>query len=112
MGGAAIAEGEVPSIYEKHFGRAWAGAGVARFIEAASIRSRAGEYSKRKSALPVSFALGGVGALSGCVGQRQHSRQGWIDNRHRRRRVFLWTGRSSPARERGRGRFCLLCDRR
>src|SRR5437899_13056305 len=98
MGGAAIAEGEVPSIYEKHFGLTWARSGVARFSKAASVRSRAGADSERQIALPVSLAFERVGALSHRLWQRQHSRQGWIDNRRSGRRVFLWPRRSAPAR--------------
>src|SRR5437762_13327380 len=97
MGGAAIAEGEIPSIYEKHFGRARARAGVARFGEALAVRSCARFNSKREIELPVSLPLGGVGTLFGCVGSRKSSGQRWLDRSWSGRRIFLRARRSAPA---------------
>src|SRR6266446_87398 len=100
MGGAAIAEGKIPSIYEKHFGRARARAGVARSGEAMAVRSRAGQDSERQIALSVSFALERIRALSRGVGSRESSRQGWMGRSWSRRRVFLRTGPSASALQR------------
>src|SRR5437667_9940992 len=110
--GAAIAEGEVWTAIEGYLGGAWARSGVARFGEAASVRSRAGQHSERQIALSVSFALERVGALSRRVGSRKHSRPDRIDNRHSGRRLLLPAKRSAPAHQRRRRRFCLLRDRR